>query len=107
MTREQLETIANEHNVKNIKKLDDENLAYAILDAEAKEESVKLAPEKPRARRGRPPKQKTAEAAQTEVPAQKDSAETAAPEPKPAPWPLSQKAFGQHGKDDRWAGAGK
>ena len=82
MTREQLETIANEHNVKNIKKLDDENLAYAILDAEAKEESVKLAPEKPRARRGRPPKQKTAEAAQTEVPAQKDSAETAAPEPK-------------------------
>ena len=82
MTREQLETIANEHNVKNIKKLDDENLAYAILDAEAKEESVKLAPEKPRARRGRPPKQKTAEAAQTEVPAQKDSTETAAPEPK-------------------------
>ncbi|HIT47170.1 MAG TPA: transcription termination factor Rho [Candidatus Cryptobacteroides merdipullorum] len=82
MTREQLETIANEHNVKNIKKLDDENLAYAILDAEAKEESVKLAPEKPRARRGRPPKQKTAEAAQTEVPAQKDSAETTAPEPK-------------------------
>ena len=82
MTREQLETIANEHNVKNIKKLDDENLAYAILDAEAKEESVKLAPEKPRARRGRPPKQKTAEAAQTAVPVQKDSAETAAPEPK-------------------------
>ena len=34
------------------------------------------------ARRGRPPKQKTAEAAQTEVPAQKDSTETAAPEPK-------------------------
>lgn len=58
MTREQLETIANEHNVKGIKKLDDENLAFAILDAEAKEESVKPAPEKPKARRGRPPKQR-------------------------------------------------
>ena len=42
MTREQLETIANEHNVKGVKKLDNENLAYAILDAEAKEESVNL-----------------------------------------------------------------
>ena len=60
MTREQLESIATEHNVKSIKKLDDENLAYAIIDAEAKEESVKPAPEKPKARRGRPPKQKNA-----------------------------------------------
>ncbi len=58
MTREQLESIATEHNVKSIKKLDSENLAYAILDAEAKEESVKPAPDKPKARRGRPPKQK-------------------------------------------------
>ncbi len=57
MTREQLESIATEHNVKSIKKLDNENLAYAILDAEAKEESVKPSPEKPKVRRGRPPKQ--------------------------------------------------
>lgn len=58
MNREQLETIANEHNVIGIKKLDDENLAYAILDAEAKEESLKPIPEKPKKRRGRPPKVK-------------------------------------------------
>ena len=63
MTREQLESIATEHDVKSIKKLDNENLAYAILDAEAKEESVKPVPEKPKARRGRPPKQKDASAA--------------------------------------------
>ncbi len=62
MTREQLESIATEHNVKSIKKLDSENLAYAILDAEAKEESVKPAPEKPKVRRGRPPKQQKASA---------------------------------------------
>ena len=54
MSREQLENIANEHQIKGIKKLDEENLAYAILDAEAKEESQKPAPEKPR--RGRKPK---------------------------------------------------
>ncbi len=60
MTREQLESIATEHNVKTIKKLDNENLAFAIIDAEAKEESVKPVPEKPKARRGRPPKQKNA-----------------------------------------------
>lgn len=66
MTREQLESIATEHNVKSIKKLDNENLAYAILDAEAKEESVKPAPEKPKARRGRPPKQKDAAVAAPE-----------------------------------------
>ena len=47
MTREQLESIAAEHKVKSIKKLDNENLAYAILDAEAREESLKTSEEKP------------------------------------------------------------
>ena len=75
-TREQLETIANELNVKNIKKLDDENLAYAILDSQAKEESVKPVAEKPKGRRGRPPKQKTTEA--QEAPAQENAAADAA-----------------------------
>ena len=80
-TREQLETIANELNVKNIKKLDDENLAYAILDRQAKEESVKPVAEKPKGRRGRPPKQKTTEA--QEAPAQESAAaDAAAPEHK-------------------------
>ena len=75
-TREQLETIANELNVKNIKKLDDENLAYAILDSQAKEESVKPVAEKPKGRRGRPPKQKTTET--QEAPAQENAAADAA-----------------------------
>ncbi len=47
MSKEQLESIAVEHGVKNAKKLDQENLAYAILDAEAKEESLKPAAAKP------------------------------------------------------------
>lgn len=59
MSREQLESIAAEHNVKNIEKLDMDNLAFAILDAEAKEESLKPIPEKPK--RGRKPKKATAE----------------------------------------------
>ncbi len=65
MNREQLETIANEFNIKGIKKLDDEKLALGILDAQALQESVKPAaePEKPKARRGRPPKKAAAEAA--------------------------------------------
>ena len=63
MNREQLESIADGLNVKGIKKLDNENLAFQILDAEARAESIKPAPEtdKPKARRGRPPK-KAAEA---------------------------------------------
>lgn len=57
MSREQLETIAKELKIKT-RKLDDENLAYAILDAEAEAESVKPAKtvEKPKAKRGRPAK---------------------------------------------------
>ncbi len=88
MTREQLESIATEHNVKSIKKLDSENLAYAILDAEAKEESVKPAPEKPKQRRGRPPKQQKAEApAENKAEAKKEAPEAKAAgkqEAKPA-----------------------
>lgn len=73
MSREQLESIANEHGVKGIKKLDDENLAYAILDAEAKEESVKITEEKPKARRGRAPKKQDT----VEVAPEKKDAEVA------------------------------
>ena len=35
MSREQLEKVAQEHQIKNIKKFTDENLSYAILDAQA------------------------------------------------------------------------
>ena len=85
MNREQLESIATELNIKGIKKIDSENLAYQILDAEARQESVKPTPEpaQPKARRGRPKKAaeeaKPAEAADSKVQAQ----EAAKPE-KPA-----------------------
>ncbi len=79
MNREQLEAIATELNIKGIKKIDSENLAYQILDAEARQESVKPTPEpaQPKARRGRP--KKAAEGAAKDEPAQ----EAAKPE-KPA-----------------------
>ena len=77
MNREQLESIANDLNIKGIKKLDNENLAYQILDAEAREESVKpsVTAEKPKARRGRPAKAKAPEA---------EAPKEAAPAPEPA-----------------------
>ena len=62
MSREQLEGIAQEHQIKNIKKLNDEDLSFAILDAQAMAESLKPI-ERPKAKRGRPRK--------TEQPAQK------------------------------------
>ena len=69
MNREQLETIANDLNIKGIKKLDNENLAYQILDAEARQESVKPTPEnaKPKSRRGRPAKKAETEAKSAEA----------------------------------------
>ena len=76
MNREQLETIAAEHGVKNIKKLEMEPLAFAILDAEAKEESLKATTDKPKAKRGRPKKES--------APAAKAPAEQAAPAAEPA-----------------------
>ena len=88
MTREQLESIAAEHGVKNVKKMDMEPLAFAILDAEAKEESLKPVPDKPKAKRGRPKK---------ESPAASKAAPEAVkpvPEAKPdeAPKPAGKKA---------------
>ncbi|MCR4823762.1 MAG: transcription termination factor Rho [Bacteroidales bacterium] len=64
MNREQLESIAGDLNLKGTKKLDDENLRFQILDAEATVESLKPTPEtdKPK-RRGRPPKKAAAAAA--------------------------------------------
>ena len=87
MTREQLESIAAEHGVKNVKKMDMEPLAFAILDAEAKEESLKPVSDKPKAKRGRPKK---------ESPAASKAAPEAvkpAPEAKPdeAPKPAGKK----------------
>ena len=57
MSREQLEEIAKGLGIKFTKKTDNENLAYEILDAEAKLASTQPDPEKPAPKkRGRKPK---------------------------------------------------
>ena len=78
MSREQLESIASQHDIKKIKNLENADLAYAILDAQATEESQKPVPDKPKARRGRPPKAKPA-------------AEAIKPAPAEAPAPKEEK----------------
>ena len=88
MTREQLESIAAEHGVKNVKKMDMEPLAFAILDAEAKEESLKPVPDKPKAKRGRPKKESPA-ASKAAPEAVKPAPET---KPDDAPKPAGKKA---------------
>ena len=70
MSREQLESIAQELQIKNIKKFTDENLSYSILDAQAKAESLKPI-ERPKAKRGRP--RKTEQAPQAAPPAKKEA----------------------------------
>jgi transcription termination factor Rho len=60
LDKEQLDAIAQKYDITNAKKLDSENLAYAILDAQAKAESLKPEAEKPKAKRGRPKKSATA-----------------------------------------------
>ena len=56
MSREQLESIANQYNIKKVKNLEDADLAFAILDAQATEASLQPDKEKPKSRRGRPRK---------------------------------------------------
>ena len=93
MRREELDTIAKTLSIKGTKKMDDEHLAYAILDAEATAESVKPAESKPRGRKpGRPKKNTEAEPSlfpEEEKPAPKKrgrkpkaAAETAKPAPE-------------------------
>ena len=74
MGREQLETIANQYNIKKIKNLEDADLAFAILDAQATEASHQ--PDvKTKVRRGRPRKDtKTVEPVKESAPAQPVSA---------------------------------
>ena len=88
MSREQLEEIASGLKIKSIKKLDDENLAYSILDAEAnlaasQPDPVKSEPKK----RGRKPKaEKAQEQPKPEEPKKEEAAPVAEPEQeKPAP----------------------
>ena len=64
MSREQLEKAAQELQVKNIKKLTDENLGFAILDAQAAAASQQPL-EKPKGKRGRPRKNPLPDQAKT------------------------------------------
>ena len=84
MTREQLEAIAEKFKIKT-KKLDDEHLAYEILDAQAKEKSENTAPDKPRTRKPRTPKEKKAVAA-----ASNEEAQAAEPKAKPETAPAAE-----------------
>ena len=88
MNRTQLETIAEELNIKGFKKLDDENLAFKIIDTQASEEAKKPSSEsdKPKARRGRPPK-KTAAPADAPAADKSEAAPAEKPAPKAAPAP--------------------
>lgn len=92
MGREQLENVAQEHQIKNVKKLTDENLSFAILDAQATEASLKPI-EKPKAKRGRPRKEdkaaseskaKTNEPSKAKEEAKPEKKSDAKPSEKPA-----------------------
>ena len=80
MSREELESVAKDLNVKVSKRISSEKLAWAILDAQAIIESVKPeVKEVKKARRGRPAKQKK------EVEAKSEPVAETKPEPAPAP----------------------
>ena len=71
MSREQLENIAKEHNINKTKGMDDATLGFAILDAQATEESLKPIADKSK-RRGRPRKGETKAADKPESAAAED-----------------------------------
>ena len=80
MSREQLETIANQFNIKKIKGMEDADLAFAILDAQADAASHQPDNDKPKPRRGRPRKDAVKPAEQ--APAEKKAADDKAVEKK-------------------------
>ena len=77
MSAEQLEDIARGYDIKNTKKMDAENLAYAILDAQAKAESLKPEEDGKSRKRGRPRKSEKP-AAKADAPAEKKPVKPAA-----------------------------
>ena len=93
MSLEQLQEVAAGLGIKNYKRLDMENLGFAILDAEAAAESQKPIPDAPKRKRGRPskkdaaaPEQKaTAPAEKATAPAEKaadNASATETPQPE-------------------------
>ncbi|MCQ2186771.1 MAG: transcription termination factor Rho [Bacteroidales bacterium] len=97
MSREELEKLANDYQIKT-KKMELEEIAYAILDKEAVIVASQAPEDKPKARRGRPKKaekaaaepnikEKSAEEKKAEVkeePAAEEQKTEKKPEPKPA-----------------------
>ena len=84
MSREQLESIAKDLNIKVTKKTSSENIAFEILDAEARAEAATPLP-KPKKRAGRKPAAKAA--AQDNAPAKADAAPASVPAPEKAQEP--------------------
>ena len=83
-SREQLETIANQFGIKKTKSMEDADLAFAILDAQADAASHQPDTDKPKVRRGRPRK----EAAKAEAaPKAEPAAAVPIAEPKAEPKP--------------------
>ena len=81
MSKEQLENLANELNIKGAKKMDSESLAFAILDTQAQAESLKTSQEKTTRKRGRPrkdasPAKESKEAADSAKETENQSVET-------------------------------
>ena len=87
MTEDQLRALAETLNIKNAKKMDQETLGYAILDAEAVIESQKPAAENKPKKRGRPRKEDAAKPA-----AQKEAREKALAEEKADAAPAAEAA---------------
>lgn len=87
MSEEQLRSLGESLKIKNSKKLDTDNLSFAILDEEAKIEAQKpqAAPEKPR--RGRPKKNADVPKEQPKKEAAQQEEETASPVEAAAPQP--------------------
>ncbi|MBQ1693275.1 MAG: transcription termination factor Rho [Bacteroidales bacterium] len=83
-SREQLESIAKDLNITVTKKTSSENIAFEILDAEARAEAATPLP-KPKKRAGRKPAAKAA--AQDNAPAKADAAPASVPAPEKAQEP--------------------
>lgn len=86
MDMDQLRSLASELEVKGFKKLEKDDLVYAILDKEAEQNAKNAAQEKPAKKRGRPRKTDKPAQVQAEQPkaAEKAKEETASPAPAPA-----------------------
>ncbi len=83
MTEDQLRALAESLNIKNFKKLDRPNLGFAILDEEARLESVKPSEPKPAAKKRGRPRKDAAASSNTSKPVEKN-AETPAEQVVPA-----------------------